>query len=245
MPVCPQRNLALLRCKPQDNGVQITHNLRNYYVQYPPFLISPDGRKVLSNVYTGARHRRTLDREKARLGTPFVKLVVVVLFVDGTNLDKLSRVTARPVVVSLLNFTHEVLQSDASKKLVGFFPGVHYSSEQWEDEAFKTAIREMNFYVIKQLVDQFKSLYDYGGETFTDSAGVLWKLVPVVAFTATDTKEARALKGVVEAANQNMPCNTCTVVYADCDTFTDPDDLNYRLADPTVELVDSTVHFDE
>ena len=203
-----------------------------------PNVCFPGGRETTSNVWTGAWCERSLKQEQARLQTPFVRLLVVVLFTDGTNLDKLSKKNARPTVVSLLNFTLEVLQGDKSKKLLGFFPDLQYTSEQWEDDDFKNEVRKLNFYVLDQLVAVIAQVYQAGGEIFTDSAGVTWHLVPLVAFTATDTKEARALKGTLESASQRVPCNLCVVTKDRCDQFVHPDDLEYRCQQDTVETVD-------
>lgn len=93
-----------------------------------------DGRRTISNIFSGDWYKRTLVQEQKRLGDPFVRLLAVELFIDATNLDKLSRNTATPIIVTLLNFTLDVLHSDASKKLIGFFPDVPVTKEQWDND---------------------------------------------------------------------------------------------------------------
>ena len=87
-------------------------------------------------------------------------------------------------------------------------------------------------------VEDMLVVYDAGGETYTDSAGVSWNIVPVLSFVATDMKEARALKGMFESAKQRMPCNLCKVLYDDCgEVVEDPGDLEYRTQAESHELI--------
>jgi hypothetical protein len=155
---------------------------------------------------------------------------VVVLFIDGTCLDKLGRNTATPIVASLFNYTMEVLHSDISKKLMGFFPDVLVTKEQNESKEVKYALKQMQMFVLQKMVDMMREEYDKGGELFTDSLGIEWHIVPLLCLISTDMKEARSLKCMFEAYNQNMPCNLCTVLYKDCDKYMDPQDLDYRSA---------------
>ena len=60
--------------------------------------------------------------EQLRLGHPFVRLLPLTVFVDGTNLDRLGKKNATPITVSPLNFTQEALAVGYSKKLFGYCP---------------------------------------------------------------------------------------------------------------------------
>jgi len=150
------------------------------------------------------------------------------LFIDGTALDKLGKNMATPIIASLFNFTMEVLHSDFSKKLMGFFPDVEVTKEQYEKESVKHALREMNMFVLQKIVDMMIEVYEAGGERFTDSTGTTWHIVPLLCLITTDMVEARALKGLFESTRQNMPCHLCTVLYKDCDEYINPEELEYR-----------------
>lgn len=193
------------------------------------FVCSSD--QVLSNIWTGNWYKRTISAEQDRLGHPYVRLLPVTIFVDGTNLDKLGRNNATPIIMSLLNFSQEVIAGDASKKLVGFYPDIDLSKEQRQDPAVKEFIRKLNDDVTSSFLEEVAESYTEGGLEFKDTAGITWNLVPVLVFMTTDTKEARAQKGVYESYCCRMPCHICKVLFDDCDVPIAPDDIQYRGGD--------------
>ena len=122
----------------------------------------PDADKV-GGVHTGHWHTRTLQSEKLRTGPPNVRLLCLQVFVDGTNLDSVSRNTATPTVVGLLNWDFSVLRSDAGKKLVGFFPDIKTTKAQRKKKGLRKWIRQVNSLVLKKFVGEIKKVCDAGG----------------------------------------------------------------------------------
>jgi len=190
-----------------------------------------------SNIWTGEWYRRTIEAEKVRLRTPNVVLVPVSYFIDSTWLDKLGKNSATPIIGSLLNFTLEVLASDDSKKLLGFYPDISLTKAQKADPEVKVFLQKLWYYVTEKLVDGIAKVYEEGGKTFTDSEGLEWRIVPVIAFVVTDRGEAAWLKGLLEGWNMRMPCHICKVLFTECDKVTLPGQVAYRMADETTEDV--------
>ena len=154
-----------------------------------------------------------MEAERQRLGTKNVRLLVLTTFTDGTNLDKLGRNVATPILLSLLNFTQEVLSSGVSKKILGYYPGVPLSKEEKDNAQVKDFVRAVHDYVTSLWVKDLAALYDEGGLTWVDHAGVEYHLVPVLAFTTTDVEAARWLKGLREGWNVAVPCHLCTASF--------------------------------
>jgi hypothetical protein len=186
----------------------------------------------ISNVWTADWHKRTLKAEMLRLQSPNVRLLVVSLFIDKTHLDVLGRNTACPILVTLLNFTLEVLASDGSKKLAGFFPDVHLTDAQKRNSKILLFMRDLYFYVSKCFIDGLNAMYDEGGIEWIDTSGEVWHLVPVLSFISTDLEEAKKIKGLYKGPTANRPCQNCTITYAECDKV--PDELHYRNAEDLI-----------
>lgn len=96
-------------------------------------------------------------------------------------------------------------------------------------------------YVLEVLVDMIRASYENGYRTFVDSKGVEWKLVPVLCLIATDMKEARSLKSLLESARQRMPCHLCTVLYEHCGDMISVDDIEYRCGERSKAEVKSAL----
>jgi len=138
---------------------------------------------------------------------------------------------------SLLNYSLEVMNSDASKKLVGYYPDVHLSGAQKSKQAVKDFLRKLDAHVTRTFVRGIADLYDAGGYPFTDSQGVEWQFVPVLAFVAADMEEARYIKGLKQAWNMRMPCHLCVCPFVNADKIVEPRDMEYRDGDELAELV--------
>jgi len=186
-------------------------------------------------VWTGAWYHRTLRKERVRLGTNNVKLLVVSLFIDETHLDNLGRTCAVPIMSTLLNYTLEILASDKSKKLWGFYPDVHLSNTQQQDPAVKKFMRELNSHVTDTFIKEMADLYQAGGRPFVDSEGAEWQIVPVLSFVVADMKEARVMKGVYNTWKCIMPCHMCEITFNECDHILEPADIAYRGGDEMTE----------
>jgi hypothetical protein len=137
--------------------------------------------------------------------------------------------------VTLLNFTLEVLASDWSKKIAGFFPDVHLTDRQKKSSQIKAFLRDLYFYVTQCFVEGLNELYDAGGIEWMDSDGVVWHMVPVMSFVATDMEEAWRIKALYKGTNCNRPCHLCTIRYKDCDKV--PEELHYRKAGKMIRLI--------
>lgn len=59
-----------------------------------------------------------------------VKVLIVLLFMDDTNLDKNSRTSAKPLMATLGNYSLEVLARDDCRNLVGLFPDLRLTKTQ-------------------------------------------------------------------------------------------------------------------
>lgn len=193
--------------------------------------------RVVSNIWTGDWYKRTIAAEQLRLGHPRVRLLPVVIFIDGTALDKLARKNATPLIMSLLNFTQEVLAMDFSKKLVGFYPDIELSSEQKQNPEVRDFLRQLHHAVTASFLDDVVAVYEKGGIEFVDSAGTLWNLVPVLTFMVTDTAQARIEKGVYESWSSRMPCHICLVLHRNLDRLFLPGQLEYRVADVETQAI--------
>jgi len=143
------------------------------------------------------------------LGTANVALLPIALFIDKTNLDKLGRTKACPIILSLLNYVQDVIAGDASKKILGYYPDVHLSKEQRSKKQFKAMLKDLYDYVTEKMLDGFVDLYNEGGIQWQDQRGETWNLVPVLAFVATDMEEAMWMKGVYSGRESQMPCHLC------------------------------------
>lgn len=157
------------------------------------------------------------------------------IFIDKTHLDVLGRNVACPILVTLLNFTLEVLASDYSKKLAGYFPDVRLTDAQKKNPKIKTFMRDLYFYVTQCYLDDLQELYDEGGLQWMDSSGEVWNFVPVLSFVATDMEEAKNIKGVYKGYEGNEPCHLCNVKFAVTDEI--PDKLVYRNGAKTLWLI--------
>jgi len=182
----------------------------------------------ISNIWTGEWHQRTLEKEKLRLGTNNVALLPIALFIDKTNLDKLGRTKACPIILSLLNYVQDVIAGDESKKIFGYYPDVHLSKEQQKKPQFKRMMKELYDYVTEKMLDGFVDLYNEGGIQWQDQSGETWNLVPVMAFVATDMEEAQWMKGVYQGRLAQMPCHLCEVSNALAVEVIPNDKLRYR-----------------
>jgi len=139
----------------------------------------------------------------------------------------------------LLNFTQEKLASDASKKLYGFYPDVHITKEQKQNKAVQQFLRDLHFAVTESYLEGIVKYYEQGGMQWGDSQGIVWNLVPVIAFMTTDMKEAKMQKGLYQGWNCRLPCHLCLITYDDCDNTPSADDLQYRKQDDIVKNVDA------
>jgi len=189
----------------------------------------------ISNVWTGDWYKRTMEAEILRLKSPYVRLLGVSLFIDKTHLDVLGRNTACPIMVALLNFTLEVLASDWSKKIAGFFPDVHLTDSQKRDPKIKAFMSDLYFYVTKCFLDGLNKMYDDGGMQWTDASGTVWRFVPVLSFIATDMEEAKRIKALYKGYQCNRPCHLCNVTFRRCDRV--PAVLEYRKASAMIRLI--------
>ena len=86
------------------------------------------------------------------------------------------------------------------------------------------------------VLDEIVECYNERGLLFTDSFRVEWNLVPVLALTVADTKEARSQKGVFESYSCCVPRHTCRVQLKDCDGVFVPEELSHRDGAHTVDL---------
>lgn len=68
--------------------------------------------------------REEKARVKALYGHDRVVLIPPILYQDGTSLDKNDKAHAKDIMVSLGNFSCDLLAKDCSKRLLGFFPNV-------------------------------------------------------------------------------------------------------------------------
>lgn len=59
-----------------------------------------------------------------------VKVLIVVLFMDDTNLDKNSRTSAKPLMATLGNYSFPILARDDCRSLVGLFPDLRLTKTQ-------------------------------------------------------------------------------------------------------------------
>ena len=193
---------------------------------------------VTGGIQTGKWYKRTLQAEKIRAGSGHVRLLVLCLFTDGTNLDRLSRNSATPIVVALLNWATHVLKGGAGKKLAGFFPDIKLTSAHRKNDKIKAWVRRVNSAVTGSFLTDVQKLYDEGGLEWSDYKGEVWHFVPVVAFVATDVKEAWTVKGLVQASKCNVPCTLCTLPWKDFDKVLDSRHLQLRSASQTVALVE-------
>lgn len=170
-----------------------------------------------------------------RLQSSNVRLLVLSIFIDKTHLDVLGRNIACPILVTLLNFTIEVLASDWSKKLAGYFPDVRLTDAQKKSPKIRKFMRDLYFYVTKCYLDDLQELYDKGGWEWMDSSGGVWNFVPVLSFVATDMEEGQHIKGVFKGYQANEPCHLCNVKYGVADEI--PDKLVYRNGAKTLRLI--------
>ena len=194
----------------------------------PDYDTRTGGEVPISNIWTGAWYERTIAQEKMRLGTPNIRLLVVTMFIDNTALDQLGRNKACPIIVSLLNYTQEVIAMDKFKKLLGFYPDVRLTNQQKNDAAIVEFLRDLNYYVTEKFVDQLNQMYEEGGIPWVDTSGQRWQFVPVMAFLTTDMDEAKYQKGLYKGHSANMPCMMCENTYRDGGVFILPKDLKYR-----------------
>jgi len=193
---------------------------------------------AITNIWTGDWYKRTLRAEKERLGHQHVRLLVNCVFVDGTQVNRQGSREAVPIIQALLNYTQEQLASDASKKLYGFYPDVHLSKEQKQDKDIQEFMRDLHGAVTTSYLDGILELYEQGGMRWGDSTGVVWHLVPVIAFMATDMKEARMQKGLYNAWNCKMPCNLCLWPFEAADVPLSPEEMEYWSQDDVLSAVD-------
>jgi hypothetical protein len=150
------------------------------------------------------------------------------VFIDGTLVNHQGSQEATPIIQALLNYTQEQLASDASKKLYGFYPDVKPTKEQKQDKEVAAFLRQLQSAVTTSYLEGIVEYYEKGGMEWQDSTGIIWNLVPVIAFMTTDMKEARAQKGLYQAWKCRMPCNLCTMSFEEVDLTPLPEELEYR-----------------
>ena len=113
------------------------------------------------------------------------------------------------------------------------------SSEQKEDPRVRDFTRKLNHHVTSVFLGEVVAVYEAGGVELTNSAGVVWNLVPCLSFTVTGTKEARVQKGVYESYKCWVPCHLCTVLYEGCDDMCIlPEELAHREAKAAESLAE-------
>ena len=198
----------------------------------------------ISNVWTGAWAKRTTLFEQQRLQTPNVRLLVITLFVDKTALDALGRNTACPMMMTLLNYTMDLLVQDNSKKVAFFYPDMYLTKEQRKDKAVKRFMRGVYNWVTEKFMEELLKLYNRGGFEFVTPDGEVYYLVPVVAFAVTDMEEAKQIKGLYQGYNARMPCILCKVKFGHANIAFYSDELELRNAKEDARLINRYLKYD-
>ncbi len=169
----------------------------------------------LSELCTGSWWRDTQKEEEERLGHRRVILLPLLVYTDGTLLDKFGKRSAKPIMISLGNFSQRKVRMDCAKRLLGFFPEIPFTEEQLnankKNEAFATQVHSM---VISSLVSRVNEIYNGGGVKM-DILDEEWSLIPVIPFLITDTQEAQTQKGCHHGWNSQQPCHCCHCSFED------------------------------
>ena len=122
--------------------------------------------------------------------------------------------------------------------MYGFYPDIKPTQEQKQNKEINVFLRQLQSAVTQSNLEGIVEYYDKGGMEWQDSTGVVWNLVPVIAFMATDMKEARAQKGTYQAWKCRMPCNMCTLSFEEIDSTPEPKDLQYRKQEDVKRALD-------
>lgn len=104
---------------------KVTQVAYNFY----SVLLSSD---TLSHFVDGDWYHRTEKAAQEKYGTEDVevKLLLILLFIDGTSIGQFSNYMAKPIMGTLGNFSLEEIKKDRSKFVLGMLPELELSAAQ-------------------------------------------------------------------------------------------------------------------
>lgn len=101
------------------------------------------GERVVSSIFTAEWAEKSQSFERSKPGCASKCLNLYGLFIDGTNLDLLGRNMALPVILTCLNFTHDVIRRQGSKRVIAWVPTVKCTKSQGASQSVSDARLEL------------------------------------------------------------------------------------------------------
>jgi hypothetical protein len=147
-----------------------------------------------------------------------VGLVPIILYLDGTWLSKNGRHSAKPISMSLGNFSQAVYNQNASKRVIGYMPPMSGSEEVRKRAHFKREYNRMQHHVLAAMLGEIREVFESGGFTMSIPGRGEQKLIPVMALVVQDHPEGQFL------AEVSSGCRFCTRPknqFSDVDTRSD------------------------
>lgn len=85
-----------------------------------------------------------------------VKPLLLLPFVDDTSFGQFQRNTAKPFMLTIGNFTLDIIKADRSKTIMAFFPDIGLSKAQKKNKRYQLMKRLVEDKCVKILLDRIK-----------------------------------------------------------------------------------------
>jgi predicted nucleic acid-binding Zn-ribbon protein len=199
----------------------------------------------LDEINSGEWMRDAERQIKAKIPDAFP--LPLILYSDGTAVDKFGKRSVKPGVVSLGIFKRSVRQRLSGQFVLNYFPSVPGKTDSSSKDPVFVELKQKLFlstwnFVLREVEELLRSEKPYIEANLDGFSGTV-RLVPIICMFPVDHPEAQDLVSQKTSNRTSRPCRVCTVT---CNRL---NDLKYGLRcerwqdDPSTTLVKNMLKF--